>query len=193
MNSANSAKFANAPNNIGTVDNGIGKIDYHINDHNTVNGEYYIGYGNFVAPGATPFLQQYWATGATNDTQVVRGVWDWIPNSNWVNEARFGLDHVYSALFSDDCGTSPLGAPNYQSQFGYVSGAPNCGFMSLTITGFSVMGGYTNTQPITFATWAGSDSVSYTRGKHLFKFGAELHITKLNGGQYTNGKGAVTF
>ena len=61
----------------------MGKINYHINEHNSVNGEYYIGDGKFVAPfaGATEFPQEYWATGAVNLTEVVRGIWDWIPNS----------------------------------------------------------------------------------------------------------------
>jgi hypothetical protein len=195
LNSSNSGTFANSPNSTGVVDNGVGKIDYHINEHNSVNGEYYIGDGKFVAPfaGATEFLQQYWGTGATNLSEVVRGVWDWIPNSSWVNEARFGLDHVFSSLFSDDCSAQPLGAPNYATAFGYVSGAPLCGFAQLTINGFTNLGGYKSIQPVTFNTWAGSDSVSYTRGKHLFKFGAEMHITTLNGGQFTYGKGAITF
>jgi hypothetical protein len=195
LNSSNSGTFANSPNSLGTVDNAVGKIDYHINDHHSINGEYYIGDGKFVAPfaGTTEFLQQYWATGATNLTEVVRGVWDWIPNSSWVNEARFGLDHVYSSLFADDCSAQASGAPNYQTAFGYVSGASDCGFPQLTINGFTNLGGYKSDQPITFNTWAGSDSVSYTRGKHLLKFGAELHITTLHGGQFTYGKGAITF
>lgn len=195
-NSSNSSTFTATPNSFGDVDNAVGKIDYHINDHHSVNGEYYIGDGKFVAPfaGATEFVQQYWATGATNLTEVVRGVWDWIPNSTWVNEARFGLDHVNSILFADDCSSQTLGAPNYQSQFNYVSGAPDCGFPQLTITGFGTnLGGYKSDQPVSFNTWAGSDSVSYTRGKHLFKFGGEIHVTKLTGGQFTYGKGAVTF
>jgi hypothetical protein len=190
LNSTSSVNFANSPNSFGDVDNAVGKIDYHINDHNSVNGEYYIGDGKFTAPfaGATEFLQQPWATDATNLTEVVRGVWDWIPNSTWVNEARFGLDHVFSSLFANDC-TSP----NYSALYGYNSGAPDCGFAQLTVNGFTNLGGYKSYQPVTFNTWAGSDSVSYTHGKHLFKFGAELHITTLNGGQFTYGKGAITF
>ncbi len=120
-------------------------------------------------------------------------MWDWIPNSSWVNEARFGLDHVYSSLFADDCSPAALGAPNFTAQFGFVSGAPDCGFPQFTINGFTNLGGYRSDQPITFNTWAGSDSVSYTRGKHLLKFGAEFHLTTLHGGQYTYGKGAITF
>ncbi|HWF38127.1 MAG TPA: TonB-dependent receptor [Candidatus Acidoferrales bacterium] len=194
QNSGSSINVAASPNSFGDVDNGVGKIDFHINEHNSVNGEYYIGDGKFVAPfaGATEFPQEYWATGATNLTEVVRGIWDWIPNSNWVNEARFGLDHVYSSLFADDCTPGSLGAPDY-SKLGFVSGAPDCGFPQVTINGFTNLGGYKSDQPITFNTWAFSDSVSYTRGKHLFKFGAELHITTLNGGQFTFGKGAITF
>ena len=116
QNAGNSINVAASPNSFGDVDNGVGKIDYHINEHNSVNGEYYIGDGKFVAPfaGATEFPQEYWATGAVNLTEVVRGIWDWIPNSNWVNEARFGLDHVYSSLFADDCNAGQLGSSGLQ-------------------------------------------------------------------------------
>ncbi len=195
-NSSGSTSYAFSPNALGRVDNGIGKIDYHINEHHSVNGEFYIGDGTYISPSVAPApapIQPYWSVLVSNRTEVARGVWDWIPNSNWVNEARFGLDHVNSPLTSGDCSTSQLGAPNFQTQFGFVSGAPQCGFPQLTVSGFSVLGGIRNPQPIVFNTYAGSDSVSYTRGKHLFKFGAELHETFLNGGQYTYGKGAINF
>lgn len=195
-NAGTSASRPFSPNALGRSDNAIGKIDYHINEHNSVNGEIYIGDGSFVSPSVAPApapIQPYWSVIATNRTEVVRGVWDWIPNSNWVNEARFGLDHVSSPLISGDCTTSQLGAPNFQQAFGYVSGAPQCGFPQLTIFGFSVLGGIRNPQPIVFDTYAGSDSVSYTRGKHLIKFGGEFHETFLNGGQFTFGKGGINF
>ncbi len=68
LNSTNSGTFANSPNSLGDVDNGVGKIDYHINEHHSVNGEFYVGDGKFIAPfaGATEFVQQYSATGAVN-------------------------------------------------------------------------------------------------------------------------------
>ena len=195
-NAGTTTSYGFSPNALGRSDNGIGKIDYHINEHHSVNGEFYIGDGSYVAPSVAPApapIQPYWSVIATNLTEVARGVWDWIPNSNWVNEARFGLDHVNSPLISGDCSSSQLGAPNFQTAFGYVSGASQCGFPQLTISGFTVLGGIRNPQPIIFSTYAGSDSVSYTRGKHLFKFGGEFHETFLNGGQYTFGKGAITF
>ena len=195
-NTGSTATYGFSPNALGRSDNGIGKIDYHINEHHSVNGEFYIGDGNYVSPSVAPApapIQPYWSVIATNRTEVVRGVWDWIPNSNWVNEARFGLDHVNSPLVSGDCNTTDLGAPDFQKQFGYVSGASQCGFPQLTISGFTVLGGIRNPQPVIFDTYAGSDSVSYTRGKHLFKFGGEFHETFLNGGQYTFGKGAINF
>ena len=195
-NSAASSSYTFSPNSLGRSDNTIGKIDYHISEHHSVNGEIYIGDGSYVAPSVAPApapIQPYWSVIATNLTEVARGVWDWLPNSNWVNEARFGLDHVKSPLISGDCSTSQLGAPNFQTAFGYVSGAPQCGFPQLTISGFTVLGGIRNPQPVTFSTYAASDSVSYTRGKHLFKFGGEFHETFLDGGQYTYGKGGINF
>ena len=122
---SNSVTTTFAPNSTGAVDNAVGKIDYHINQHHSVNGEFYMDEGNFVSANVTPtVIQPYWVTGTTNKTAVVRGVWDWIPNSTWLNEARFGWDYANTPLLTLDCSSTPLGAPNYAS-LGFVSGAPS--------------------------------------------------------------------
>ena len=53
-------------------DNGLAKIDYHINDKNTLNGMYFISRGDIVAqdPGTFAELQPYWRSHQSNEPQV---------------------------------------------------------------------------------------------------------------------------
>jgi hypothetical protein len=55
-NSAVTENIPTAIDNIGTSNNVIGKIDYHLNDRNAINGEYYFGKANTDSPttGAAP-------------------------------------------------------------------------------------------------------------------------------------------
>ncbi len=73
-----------------TSDNGLFKMDYHINDHNTLNGmffdSHYEGNGEnrvYTDPiFDANFPVQTWENYYN---------WTYTPNSNWVNEARFGI------------------------------------------------------------------------------------------------------
>jgi hypothetical protein len=88
------------------------------------------------------------------------------------------------------------GVPNYASQFGFVSGAtppsPWCGFPRLRINGFDEMGSNTG-QGVLFGVFHGADAVSYTHGKHLFKFGGEIHRVNFTGGDNGNTGGRLRF
>ena len=189
----NAGLSANEPLTIDTSggsNNQITKLDYHINDHNSLNGEYFFGNGNFLA--AESATEPYWVTGFHQRSQVGRMVWVWTPNSTWVNEARFGYDNTTWPYFTAEC-VQNLGQPNYTTKFGFVSGAPDCGFPTVTISGFASLGAQAQYVVNNSGTTALSDSVSYTRGKHLFKFGAEFRPSHWTGATFTNAKGTVNF
>ena len=59
-----------ALDNIGSSNNVIGKIDYHLNDRNSINGEYFFGNANTDTPttGAAP----WWINGNHSRTQMSR-------------------------------------------------------------------------------------------------------------------------
>ena len=132
--------------NVGQSDNQITKIDYHLNDHHSINGEYYLGDShsvNFDGP------HNFWDDYNFDRVQIAQGVWIWTPNSNWVNEARFGYDRYHNINGIAECVASQSGlpGPNYATAFGLVSGeggAPpyQCptAFPLVTITGFSNLG-----------------------------------------------------
>ena len=174
--------------------NFIAKTDYHINDHNSLNGEFVYGLGNFLYPSSA--IQQYWEIGLKDQiAEVARAVWAWTPNANWVNEARLGIEHSNASANIAECGAS-VGQPNYAA-LGFTTGLPQnppaCGFPVITITGFSSLGQSGPISGNNFNTYEGSDSVSYTRGRHLFKFGGELRHSSWTGASYTAIRGTLSF
>ena len=178
--------------NTGGSNNALGKLDYRINDHNMLNGEYYFGRG-LVYTVSSAIVEPYWRTRVYTNAQVVRAVEIWTPNSTWLNEARFGFDHVNIPNLTGDC--YPIGEPNYAS-LGLVSGLTgpeSCGFPIVSISGFTPNLGVQTVRLNESDTYQFADSVSYTRGKHLFKFGAELRNTAWSGGTFSTSKGELIF
>src|ERR1700730_15122772 len=189
-----------ALNNVGSSNNVIGKVDYHLNDSNAINGEYYFGNANTDTPttGAAP----WWINGNHSRTQMIRGVWIYTPNSSWVNDVRFGWNRYSLVDYNAEC-TRQVGQPNY-AQLGLVSGAnppsPMCGFPVVNIGGgaqsFSGLGSGTSIadQLVNQHTETVHDNVSYIRGNHNFKFGAEFHHSAYNGlGAPGNFDGTLNF
>jgi hypothetical protein len=194
--SAANASDPIALNTFGTSNNYLGKVDYHINEHNSLNGEFFYGAGAFL--NASSVTQQYWETEQYNSyARVARAVWAWTPSASWVNEARFGLDNYSAPVTVAEC-TLNVGQPNYAQQFGFVTGLTSnppsgCGFPVITISGFTALGGQNQVTLNHFNTYEGSDSISYTRGKHLFKFGGEIRHTLWDGGTWNNARGNISF
>ena len=177
----------------GGTDNGVARLDYHLNDHNNISGEFFDGDGIAVAP-VSSVNEPYWSTPMEVRTSVARVWWTWVPNSTWVNDARFGWDNSRSTNSpSYDC-TAQSNAPNYTA-LGFVGGGTICGFPAVTITGFSgsVLGGATGTDE-TSGIYRWLDTVSYTHGNHIFKFGGEFVFARLKISLNTNSsKGTLNF
>jgi len=173
----------------GGTDNGVGKLDYHLNDNHNLAAEFFDGDGFAVGPVAS-VNQSYWSTPFEVHTRVARAWWTWVPNSTWVNDLRFGWDNILiSNTGSYDCPTQPppsngvtdnqwvpgANAPNYSS-FGFVGGGlPSCALPTFTVNGFtgSVLGGASSTFD-TSGVERLTDTVSWTHGNHITKFGGEI-------------------
>jgi hypothetical protein len=186
--------------NIGSSNNVIGKIDYQVNAHNTVNGEYFFGNANTDTPtfGAAP----WWINGNHSRTQMIRGVWIYTPSSSWVNDLRFGWNRYALVDYNAEC-TRQVGQPDY-AQLGFVSGAappsPMCGFPIVNIAGgaqsFASLGSGSSLadQLVNQHTETIYDNVSYIHGKHQFKFGVEFHHSVYSGlGAPGNFDGTLNF
>lgn len=175
-----------AVDNIGSSNNYLAKIDYHLNDRNAINGEYFHGKAYTTTPttGAAP----WWINGNTSQTQMMRAVWIYTPNSAWVNEARFGWNWYSLSDGNAEC-TGKIGQPDYAA-LGFLSGAtppsPMCGFPVVNIAGSQGFAGLgsgasIDDQDVNQHTETWYDNVSYTRGNHHFRFGFEFHHSGYHG------------
>ena len=194
--SANSTAYLSSFPNVNTSDNGVAKVDYHINAKNTVSGFFFLG--NYTGVGEDhAFVNQ-----AFEDTSPIRTwsdveSWIWVPSSTTVNEFRFGYNRVDFGFLNNDANvlsdgkgyplntgvTKPGGLPNiYISPFGSFGG-----------------GSYLGTNPnrpqssSPNPVWDFSDSVSYLRGKHAFRFGGEFSHIEADSLVYVSGRGRIGF
>jgi hypothetical protein len=171
--------------NINVSNNGIGKLDYRLNDKHTINGMVLVG--DYLGDGEDhPIVNNMWKNGDPIRTYTVSADWVWTPNSRLVNDARFGWDKVSFSLVSDDanvfadgtgglCTPSGCGGKGYPLNTGITSVG---GFPTITIAKFSPLGAWRG-RPVQFVNpyYDLQDSVSYLAGKHSFKFGVEYtHI-----------------
>jgi hypothetical protein len=169
-------------------DNALAKTDYRINERHSLSGEYY--YSNYRGLGAQNQIHDYWRASNEIRSQIGGAHWTWIPNPALVNEARFGMNRVYQYLGSGECAAGVGPDTSYLR-----TGAESCGFPQISIQGFAFLGGVSAFPKLQGPdyTFQFLDDVSYVRGKHAFKFGAEFRRMKYHGGTFRYGKGQVAF
>ena len=170
--------------------NVVSKIDYTLNQNNTIHGEYVYGDGKPTAQSGT-ILEPYWRGPYHIRSQVGRVVWVWSPNSNWVNEAEFGTDRIDQTNNSGDCFPQQFNPPNYAS-LGFVTGVSECGIPVITVGTFTALGSALGSASLPIF-YQGQDSVSRTLGKHVFKFGGGIRQTDWTGASFAANRGTVNF
>jgi hypothetical protein len=185
---ANATSYASTFPNVNRSDNGISKIDYTINSKNRISGMLWIGY--YEAFGQDhPTVNPLWGSGIYIRSWSNVENWIWTPSSTVVNEFRFGYDRLTQGFTIGDqsiipdgsgglCTVTGCGGKGYPLNTGVTIGG---GLPNITIAGFA--GGLGNpngtrpgvTGPSPYFDF--QDSLSYLRGNHSLKFGAEItHI-----------------
>jgi hypothetical protein len=178
-----------------TSDNGIGKLDWHPNDKNAVSGTFFLG--KYTAVGedhafvGIPFNNTVPIKAWTATTS-----WVYTPNSNIVNELRFGLTRTTFNFVNIDVnkpanGTSAGYALNTGVTDPLVGGLPN-----INIGSFSTGLGTAANRPQYFTPnpfYDVQDSVSLLKGKHSFKFGGEIAFMEADTNVYNVGRGQFNF
>jgi carboxypeptidase family protein/TonB-dependent receptor-like protein len=181
-----------------TQNNGVAKIDYHINDRHSLSGMYFRGVGGgswhdgaweVGIPGSSkaPFISDLWGY-----IQVGSGAWTWTPSSTLVNEFRVGYVHFRQYYDSNDANVNPLA-------YGINTGVTDPRFFGFPLVQVFPSGG-------TFrlgGNWPkhiGPDGslqilehVSVLRGKHAFKFGGEVIESTADPFITSDGKGLIKF
>jgi hypothetical protein len=179
----NSTNYLSTFPNINQSDNGIGKIDYRINDKNQLTGTFfgaeYNGNGE-DDPEVNPlFLNSVPIHSWTNVEN-----WIWTPNSRWVNDLRFGYERFtywYTLVPADAAkmadGSGLKGGSGYPINTGVTTtgGLPNIAIGSF---GGNSPGHLLGSQRGPSVTGPGpffdvQDDASFLLGKHSLKFGGE--------------------
>lgn len=197
----NTVAYSVAPVGTAKLNNGLAKIDYHITAKHTITGEYFVGNYEGLGPQNNAAAQDYWDTFTHAKSMVMGAHWTWVPTSSLVNELRGGFNRENQLSYPGDCGST--GHPDYSylanmNSNSSLTGAglpANCGFPVITITGFSATGCCSTFPKIQGPDWTQQvvDNLSYIRGRHSLKFGAEGRRLSYTGGTYSGARGSFTF
>jgi len=196
----NSANVSGSLNTNFGVDNGLAKIDFHLNDKNSVNAKYFVGRDTGLVVNSATITQNYWRPQVQAWTDFIGAQWNYVPNSTVVNTFRFGFNYFAQSFETSDCGGA-AGAPSYGLPFGYGGvnddAKPNCGFTNITFSGSTGSVGCCSSFPKYYGPdhiKEFIDNVSVLHGNHTFKFGGELRFSSLGAtGTFNRGRGQVQF
>jgi len=134
-NTGPSSATSNGFPDIFAINNGIGKIDYHLNDHHTITGAYFYGGGNATGEDGAR-TQAYFDTAGAVRAQFLTTSWTWVPNSTWVNDLRFGWNS-----YDKNSTVADLNTP--ASSYGINTGVTNPklgGLPVIAVSGFTQLG-----------------------------------------------------
>jgi hypothetical protein len=176
--------------------NGLGKIDYKINDKNNLSFHYFSGEGNQVAPvGGTALaeaaseLKYYYEVAPIHVSNYALS-WNSVLTSNLSNELLAGVNYFHQKFSDENNGfvVSQYGlllSPGFDATG--LTGAPN-----IEISGFDGVG---QTPPEGREDITGhlTDIASYTVGKHQFRFGGEFRRAQLEEFYHRHALGKFTF
>ena len=180
-------------------DNGVAKVDYHMNDHNSFAGMYFRGVGGGIwhdqawevgLPGAngSPFVSDLWGY-----IQLGSGAWTWTPSSTFVNEFRVGYSYYSQPSVSSDSTVNPLA-------YGINTGVTDPRRFGFPLIQINSLNGATFKLGGNWPKYNGPDGslqilehVSILRGKHAFKFGGEFIRDTSDPFVTMNAKGLIKF
>jgi hypothetical protein len=183
-NNQTSTSFLSTFPNTNVSDNGVGKLDYHINDKNTLNGVFIIG--RYVGDGEDRgFINSIFLNGYPIETYTGSGNWDYAPNSRIVNEVRFGYNHASIAQTNADANLNNI----------INTGAPVPGFPVVNIADFGQFGTWHSRPQASLNNpyWDAVENLSYLAGKHSLKFGYEWAHIEADTNIPDTGRGQISF
>jgi hypothetical protein len=173
--------------NVNSSKNTLGKVDYHISDHNSLSGSYFFGNDTIVGMDFNELLPQF-RTKVHSRAQALSARWAWTPSSALANELRGGFTHYVLQIIPDDLNFA------YQINTGITNPLLK-GIPDIRITGFTQAGAFHNFPKIVGPdkVYDFIDQVSYLHGKHAFKFGGELRRDLVHQATFRAGRGRIRF
>jgi len=184
-----------------TIFSGVGKIDYHINDKNSLNGLFFQspGNGTFVDNPVAELTQQ-WLTTQYAKSQVYSVNWVYVASPTVVNSLRVGDSRYYQVFGSVDAADNPANYTYNGSTYNLYTGQTNPYYYGLPRIQIKNIVGYTLGNPGSWPKTVGPDSVyqftdtlSWQKGRHSIKFGGELLLNQSDDNVTSNSKGPMQF
>src|SRR4051794_38159657 len=170
-------------------DNGIGKIDWNINDKNTLAFRYYVGTGKQTAPFGTPYspFHEYFqiAPSRMYNFSLVHNA---VITPRMVNQLVAGVNYFKQVFIDADTSFNPVAA-------GLNTGVTNptlIGSPDITVGSFDELG---PTPPLGRIDTTGhlTNTLTYTAGSHQLRFGAEYRRARGDVFYQRNGRGTFVF
>jgi hypothetical protein len=196
---ANTLNFFSPSAEFGYSYNGVARLDQQISDKHHLYLRAYMGQGNQVAPlGGSPALGtassnlSYYFEVAPIHVYNYSAVLNSTLTSKLTNQLLFGANY-FNQIFNDNNNsfvTKSLGL--FLSPDATINGKPINGAPNLRIKGFEQTG-LTPPEGRSDLTWQITDIVSYSSGKHQFRYGAEVRRAKLNEFYHRRGTGRFVF
>lgn len=169
------------------------RIDHRTGPSSTFTLRYSVADRDFYEPFSGPGFSQVpgFGTNVPQQAHNLLGSFTGVMSSSVVNDLRVSYTRVSSAAFHENSGNSlnqALGLPELSDN------VRDHGLSFITITGYSPLGDeYNNPQDSSTGTVQVLDTLTYARGAHLFKFGADLQFTRQDAFRDVQSRGLLTF
>jgi hypothetical protein len=154
------------------VDQGDIKVDYKASDKDNISGRFTRAFQNNPSANSDLLVGNGFST-----TPIYNTVGDWSRTigTNLLNDARFGWSHI-----TLNAGTSwGPGVGEFGNTLGIGNGNPSGidGLLAINFGNSAISNLGTSEQTTSFddKVWQAEDAVSWTHGRHTFKFGAQFN------------------
>ncbi|MET0621551.1 MAG: TonB-dependent receptor [Pyrinomonadaceae bacterium] len=187
------ANFVSSPTQRDRADNFDVRVDHVLSTSSTLAFRYSFGDRALFEPFAGPTFSA--VPGYGNDVnrraQNAMAGWTKVFGPAFVNDARVAFNRVASAVLQENR------AASVNRQVGLPDLSPDprdAGLSFITVTGFSPLGEeFNNPQNSVTNTYQFLDTATYTRGRHLFKFGADVRAVQQNAFRDVQARGLIQF
>ncbi len=163
--------------------NGLAKIDYTINDKNSLTAHWFVGQGNQVAPVGSSLAWYYEV--APIHVQNYALVYNHVFAPNLTNQVLAGVNY-FNQVFNDENASFDV------SSLGLVTGSVLPGSPNINIGSFDPIG-ETPPEGRNDITGHLTDDLSWIIGKHEIKFGGEFRQAQLDEFYHRHALGSFTF
>jgi Carboxypeptidase regulatory-like domain/TonB dependent receptor-like, beta-barrel len=173
-------------------DNGMGKIDYHVNDKNTLSGMFFRGEETGIFADSVTEMQPQWRSLLKMDSTAGNVNWTWTPSSTLVNEFRWGYARFHEQFLSADYQVNPV------TGYGINTGVTNPAYFGFpdifiqSIANFELGGGWPKTVGPDGVLQL-TDHISLLKGNHSFKFGGDMLYNTSQNNVTSGAKGNFRF